>query len=181
MWQFHFFEWSLILPVDVCTWVDEVQQRILHLSVLYIHSNKNSAAHFQTHSSIKYCLNLWCVVHPYTSLTPAVHFCFTCQPCLRHTWHLLIFFLCSCPSLRVPDTGADANCNSGITVVSQKLYSLAKNWHVPRWPWHSMNGADLKSSRQLPGDIRDCPPPWSPDPVCWKEQWKNLVTVHENR
>lgn len=91
------------------------------------------------------------------------------------TWHLLIVRRCSCPSFRITESGGDANCISGFTVVNQKLYLLAKNWHVPRWPWHSMKGADRKFSRQLPVDMRDCPPPWSPDPVCWKKHRREAL------
>ena len=74
--------------------------------------------------------------------------------------------------------GAEENCKSGLTVVSQKLYLLAKKWQVPCRPWHSRNGAVLKSSRQLPGDMRACPPPWSPAPVCYPDNRRELGLRH---
>ena len=74
--------------------------------------------------------------------------------------------------------GAEENCKSGLTVVSQKLYLLAKKWQVPCRPWHSRNGAALKSSRQLPGDMRACPPPWSPAPVCYPDNRRELGLRH---
>lgn len=86
------------------------------------------------------------------------------------TWHLLIFWRWAWLSFKVSGDGAEKTCKSGGTVVSQKLYSFAKKWHVPCRPWHSRNGAALKSSRQLPGDMRACPPPWSPAPVCYPDK-----------
>lgn len=94
------------------------------------------------------------------------------------TWHLLIFWRWAWPSFKVSDNGSEENCKSGFTVVSQKLYSFAKKWQVPCRPWHSRNGAALKSSRQLPGDMRACPPPWSPAPVCYQIKERIRAQTH---
>lgn len=37
---------------------------------------------------------------------------------------------------------------------------------MPLAPLHSMNGVVRKSSRQEPGDDKDCPPPSFPAAVC---------------
>lgn len=42
-----------------------------------------------------------------------------------HTWQRLTR-LCSCPAFSVSDTGSSLNCCLSSTVVSQKLYLLAK-------------------------------------------------------
>lgn len=99
------------------------------------------------------------------------------QPYFRQTWHLLIFWRWAWLSFKVSGDGAE-NSKSGFTVVSQKLYSFAKKWQVPCRPWHSRNGAALKSSRQLPGDMRACPPPWSPAPVCYPDDKRELGLRH---
>ena len=49
---------------------------------------------------------------------------------------------------------------------------------MPRGPWHSTNGWARKSQRQLPDDVRDCPPPSSPAPVCCKIQYVFVTNRH---
>lgn len=41
----------------------------------------------------------------------------------------------------------------------------------PRPPLHSINGVARKSSRQLPGDTSDWPPPSSPAAVCMRNEY----------
>ncbi len=57
-------------------------------------------------------------------------------------------------------------------LVSQKLKKVEEYWHVPYGPWHSTNGCLWKFCKQLPVDVRDRPPPSSPDPVCWNKEMK---------
>lgn len=69
-------------------------------------------------------------------------------------------------------------------VASQKLKPLA-NWLQVPFPWHSMKGEALKSSRHEPGDCSDWPPPSAPADVCWKKQktfhapylWRHLFKM----
>lgn len=88
-----------------------------------------------------------------------------CYKFLVHTWHRLTRVRI-CSPLRVSCGGPLMNWLLCSTVVSQKLYLLAKKWQVPRAPLHSMNGVARKSSRQEPGDTRDWPPPSAPAAVC---------------
>lgn len=73
---------------------------------------------------------------------------------LLQTWQRLTLVR-SRPPFKVSCCGGEPNCCLGSTVVSQKLYLLAKKWQVPLAPLHSMNGVARKSSRQEPGDTRD--------------------------
>lgn len=59
-------------------------------------------------------------------------------------------FSCRPPDFNVCRCGV-ANCWLVSMVVSQKLSLLAKWWHVPPSPLHSMNGLARKSSKHEPG------------------------------
>ena len=84
-------------------------------------------------------------------------------PDRTHTLHRDTRDFRSSPLLEesVSDCGM-SNCRVGSMVESQKLNLSAKKWHVPRAPWHSINGFGLNSSRHEPADESDCPAPVLP-------------------